>query len=202
MKLYYAPGACSLSVHIVLAESGLKYEAEAVDIRSVPHKTAHGQLLTDISKKGYVPILVLDDGSVLTEGAVIVQYIADQVPLKNLAPANGTMARYHMQEWLNFIASEIHKGFGPLWFAASSEETKKMALERLEKRFTLLEQQLADQDYLMGDFCVVDAYLFTCLNWTAHLKVSLKAYPKLQKYLERVAARDLVQQVLKVEGLI
>ena len=149
-----------------------------------------------------MPILVLDDGSVLTEGAVIVQYIADQVPQRNLAPANGTMARYHLQEWLNFIASEIHKGFGPLWVAGSSEEAKKMALERLEKRFTLLEQQLADQDYLMGDFCVVDAYLFTCLSWTAYLKVSLKAYPKLQKYLERVAARTLVQQVLKVEGLI
>jgi glutathione S-transferase len=202
MKLYYTPGACSLSPHIVLAEAGLNYEIESVDIRATPHKTASGTLLTDISSKGYVPILVLDNGAVLTEGAAIVQYIADQAPQKHLAPVNGTVERYQLQGWLNFIASEIHKGFGPLWFAGSSEEVKKMALERLAKRFTLLEQQLGTQDYLMGDFSVADAYLFTCLNWTGHLKVSLDGWPLLQAFIARVAARPLVQQVLKAEGLI
>lgn len=202
MKLYYSPGACSLASHIVLSESGLAYETESVDLRSSPHKTTSGQCLTEISSKGYVPVLQLSDGTVLTEGAAILQYIADQVPEKKLVPENGSIDRYHLQGWLNFIATEIHKGFGPLWYPGSSQEVKNMAIERLNKRFSLLEQQLGSQDYLMGSFSVADAYLFTCLNWTGHLKVSLDSWPLLQAYQQRVAARPHVQQAMKEEGLI
>lgn len=202
MKLYYTPGACSLASHIVLVASGLAYETESVDLGSTPHKTASGQCLTEISSKGYVPVLQLSDGTVLTEGAAILQYIADRVPAKKLAPENGSIDRYHLQGWLNFIATEIHKGFGPLWYSGSSQEVKDMAIERLSKRFSLLEQQLGSQEYLMGSFSVVDAYLFTCLNWTGHLKVSLDNWPVLQAYQKRVAARADVQQAMKEEGLI
>jgi len=202
MKLYYAPGACSLSAHIALAEAGLSFESESVDLRSSPHKTSGGELLTDISSKGYVPVLVLDNKEVLTEGVAIVQYIADRVPEKNLAPANGSLARYRLQEWLNFIVSEIHKGFTPLWNPSISVEAKKSALERLEKRFSYIDEQLQDREYLLGTFSVADGYLFTCLNWSNYLKVSLDAWPRLQTYLARVAARPAVQQVLKDEGLL
>jgi glutathione S-transferase len=202
VKLYYSAGACSLAAHIVLEETGLSYQAEAVDLRSTPHQTASGQLLTDISPKGYVPILVLDSGAVLTEGVAILQYLADLVPEKDLAAENGSLERYQLQSWLNFIATEIHKGFSPLWASGSSEEGKKLALERLSKRFSLLEQQLAGQDYLMGHFTVADAYLFTCLNWTGFLKVSLQQWPLLQAYMARVADRPFVQAALEAEGLV
>jgi glutathione S-transferase len=202
VKLYYSPGACSLAAHIILEEAGLSYQAEAVDLRSTPHKTSSGELLTDITPKGYVPILVLENGAVLTEGAAILQYIADQVPDKALAPENGSLDRYQLQAWLNFIATEIHKGFAPLWFSGSSEEVKKLALERLGKRFSLIEQQLDGPHYLMGKFTVADAYLFTCLNWCNFLKISLDAWPVLQSYMTRIADRPYVQAALEAEGLI
>jgi glutathione S-transferase len=149
-----------------------------------------------------VPVLVLDDGEVLTEGAAILQYLADQATDKHLAPANGSMARYRLQEWLNFIATEIHKGFGVLWQPGSSAELKQGALERLSQRFSYIEQQLGQQSFVLGEFSVADAYLFTCLSWTRPLKISLQAWPGLVSYLERVAARPAVQVALREEGLI
>ncbi len=202
MKLYYAPGACSLSVHIALAESGLPFDAEKINLRAQPRLTADGTDFAAINNKGYVPALVLDNGEVLTEGPAIVQYIADQVPAKRLAPANGTLERYRLQEWLNFISTEIHKGFAPLWNPAASEAEKTGAWDKLSKRLDWLAPQLAGRDYLLGDYSVADGYLFTCLNWTKPLQRSLDAWPVVQQYLARVAARPAVQSALKDEGLL
>jgi len=202
MKLYYSSGSCALSPHIVLEEAGLSYALEAVDLKTSPHATASGRLLTELTSKGYVPVLELDNGAVLTEGAVIVQYLADQVPDKQLAPANGTFDRYRLQEWLNFIASEIHKGFSVLWNPASTPEMKQAGLERLGKRFDLLAQQLEQGEFLMGSFTVADAYLFTCLNWTNYLQVSLEPWKPLVAFQSRMAARPAVQRAMKTEGLL
>ncbi len=202
MKLYYSPAACSLSPHIVLAESGLPFELEKVNLRETPHRTASGVAFSTINPKGYVPVLQLDNGELLTEGVAIVQYLADQVPGKYLAPANGTLARYRLQEWLNFIATEIHKGFGPLWNSASPQETKDAAWAKLAGRIDWLVSQLGDKEYLLGEYSVADAYLFTCLSWAKYLERSLDAWPKLAAYLARVAARPAVQQALKAEGLL
>ena len=202
MKLYYAPGACSLSVHIALAESGLPFEAEKINLRTQPRLTADGTDFATINSKGYVPALVLDDGAVLTEGPAIVQYLADQVPAKQLAPANGTLARYRLQEWLNFISTEIHRGFTPLWNPAATEAEKTGAWDRLSKRLDWLAPQLAGRDYLLGDYSVADGYLFTCLNWTQFLQRPLDAWPAVQQYLARVAARPAVQAALQAEGLL
>lgn len=201
MKLYYSPAACSLSPHIVLIESGLPFELEKVNLHETPHRTESGVAFASINPKGYVPALQLDDGDVLTEGVAIVQYLADQVPGKCLAPANGTLARYHLQEWLNFIATEIHKGFGPLWNAANSPEVKDAAWAKLAGRIDWLVAQLGDRDYLLGDFCVADAYVFTCLRWSNYLERSLEGWPKLTAYLARVEARPAVQRAMKEEGL-
>ncbi len=202
MKLYYSPAACSLSPHIVLAESGLSYELEKVNLRETPHRTESGVEFSTINSKGYVPALQLDSGEMLTEGVAIVQYIADQVPGKYLAPANGTLARYRLQEWLNFISTEIHKGFGPLWNPANSPEAKDAAWTKLASRIDWLVAQLGGKDYLLGDYSVADAYLFTCLSWAKYLDRSLDAWPTLAAYLARVAARPAVQQALKAEGLL
>jgi glutathione S-transferase len=202
MKLYYSSGSCALSPHIILEEAGLAYQIEAVDLKSTPHLTASGRPLTELTDKGYVPVLQLDNGEILTEGAVIVQYLADQVPDKHLAPANGTLERYRLQEWLNFIASEIHKGFSPLWSPVTTPEVKQAALERIGKRLSLIDARLSKMDYLLGEFSVADAYLFTCVNWTNFLKVSLEPWPALLKFQARMAARPAVQRALKAEGLI
>jgi glutathione S-transferase len=202
MKLYYSPGACSLSPHIVVAELGLPCELEKVDIRAVPHTTESGKLFNEINPKGSVPALQLDNGELLTEGAAIVQYLADLSPNKQLAPANGTMARYRLQEWLNYIASEIHKGMGLLFMPNIPDDVRKMGVERLKQRLNYLSSTLTDRAYLMGEFSVADAYLFTCLNWHNYLQLSLDAWPALLAYLKRVAERPAVQKVLKEEGLI
>lgn len=202
MKLYYSPAACSLSPHIVLAESGLAYTLEKVNLRETPHRTESGVDFATINPKGYVPALLLDNGELLTEGVAIVQYIADQVPGKYLAPANGTLARYRLQETLNYIATEIHKGFGPLWSPANSQEVKDAAWEKLAKRIDWLAGQLGSKEYLLGEYSVADAYLFTCLSWAKYLQRSLDAWPTLTAYLARVAARPAVQQALKAEGLL
>lgn len=202
MKLYYAPGACSLSPHIVLREAGIECDLEKVDLRSTPHQTENGIDYGTINPKGSVPALLLDNGQLLTEGAVIVQYLADRAAHSGLIPANGTFERYRVQEWLNFIGSEIHKGFGPLWMPDMPQTVKDMAMERLNKRFALLDATLKEQDYLMGTFGVADAYLFTCLNWTGFLKVSLDAFPHLQRYIQRVSTRPGVQGAMQEEGLI
>jgi len=201
MKLYYSPGACSLSPHIVACETGANVELEKVDLAS--HKTADGQDYTKVNPKGYVPALRLDDGGVLTEGPAIVQYLADKNPASGLAPANGTVERYRVQEWLNFIGTELHKNFSPLFNKASSDDTKKMARDNITKRLGYLNEQLAGKQYLMGDkFTVADAYAFTIVNWTNFIGMDIKPYANLAAYMGRVGARPKVQQALKEESLL
>lgn len=201
MKLFYSPGACSLSPHIVLEEAGMTYEAVKTDLKT--KQTVAGADYKQTNPLGYVPALVLDDGTLLTEGPAIVQYIADKAPEKKLAPANGTMERYKLQSWLNFVSTEIHKGFSPLFNPAMPDEAKKLAKDRLATRFEHLEKHFAGNDYLMGSsFSVVDAYLFTTLNWTKATGIDLSPYPKLQAFHARVAKRPAVQVAMKQEGLI
>lgn len=200
MKLYFKPGACSLSPHIVLEELGLPHEAVAVDLKT--KKLADGSDYLSINAKGYVPALQLDSGEVLTEGPAIVQYLADQKPEKKLAPANGTIERYRLQSWLTFIGTEVHKSFSPLFNAAMPEEAKAFARANLERRLGWVNQQLAGKDYLMGaDFTVADAYLFTVTSWARVVKLDISAFTNLTAYMTRVAARPGVQAALKAEGL-
>ena len=201
MKLYYSPGACSLSPHIALHESGLAHEAIAAPTKT--HKLPDGSDYYKVNPLGYVPYLVLDDGTALREGPAIVQYIADQVPDKKLAPPNGTMARYQLQSWLNFIGTEIHKGFGPLFNPANPDEVKAAAKERLAGRLKWVDGELAGKAYLMGeDFTVADGYLFVVTNWAKPMGIDLSPYPNLVAYRGRVAARPAVQAAMKHEGLL
>jgi glutathione S-transferase len=201
MKLYYSPGACSLSPHIVLLEAGLNFTAEKVDLKT--KKTETGADFTKVNSKGAVPALIMDDGTLLTEGAAIVQYVADQKPQSGLAPASGTLERYRLIELLNYIATEIHKGYSPLWNPAITPEAKAAALAALDKKFTFLTAQLGEKPYLLGDtFTVADAYLFTVLSWSSHVGVDLGKWHALTAYLARVGHRPKVQEALKAEGLI
>jgi len=201
MKLYYSPVACSLSPHIVLKESGLPFEAVLASTKS--HKLQDGTDYYTINPKGYVPLLELDDGQRLSEGPVIVQYIADQVPERGLIPATGTMARYRVLEWLNFITSELHKGFSPLFNPAVPDETKALFRAKLVERFTWVDGQLAGKAYLTGEaFCVADAYLFTVANWCQFVGVDIAALTNLGAFMERMRARPAVQAAMKDEGLI
>lgn len=201
MKLYFSPGACSLSPHIALLEAGLPFEREQVDLRA--KKTKSGSDFTSVNPKGLVPVLVLDDGDVLTEGPAVVQYIADQVPASKLAPANGTKERYHLQEWLNFITSELHKSFTPLFKPNTPDAYKTIVKENLADRFGQIEKHLAGKTYLLGDtFTVADAYLFTVLNWTKFHAIDLAKWPNLKAYWERVGKRPKVQEAMRAEGLL
>ena len=201
MKLYYSPGACSLSPHIVLQESGLTFEAIKAPTKT--HKLDDGTDYYTINPLGYVPFLVLDDGRTLHEGPAIVQYLADQVPAKNLAPANGSWERYKLQEWLNVIGTELHKGFSPLFNPATPDEVKAMAKERLMGRLKWVDAQLAGKQYLMGDnFCVADAYLFVVTNWTKPTGLDISAFANLAAFRARVAARPAVVAAMQAEGLI
>jgi glutathione S-transferase len=200
LKLYYVPGACSLSPHIVLHESGLAFETDRVNPGD--KKTASGQDYNAINPKGYVPALVMNNGQLLTEGAVIVQYLADLVPEKKLAPPVATAERYHLQEWLNYIATEIHKGFSPLFNPKLPEEMKAAGKERLARRIGLVAHALEGRDYLMGGFTIADAYLFTVLSWSPHLGFDLAPWPVLKGYMERMAARPAVQASMQTEGLL
>jgi glutathione S-transferase len=201
MKLYYSPGACSLSPHIVLKEAGIPFDLVKVDLKA--KKLEDGRDYNAINPKGQVPALGLDDGELLTEGAVIVQKIADSAPQKNLAPANGSNERYRLQEWLNFIASELHKSFSPLFQPALSDETKAFFKTRLEGKFKYIDQALAGRDYLMGSqFTVPDAYLFTMLAWADRMGLDLSGLPNLAAYKARVATRPKVQEALAAEGLL
>lgn len=201
MKLYYSPGACSLASHIALHESGLPFE---IDKLNVPTKTtASGEDFMRINPKGYVPTIKLDDGNVLTEGAVILQYIADQNLASGLAPKQGSMERYRLQEWLNYIAAEIHKSYSPLFNKAASEDIKNNARNMLNKRLPIVEMRLAEQPYLMGaSFTVADAYLFVVLSWSAMVGFDLSTYPKIKDYLANIATRPAVLAAMKAEGLI
>ncbi len=201
MKLYFSPGACSLSPHIVLQESGLKFDAEKVDLAT--KKTAKGKDFTKVNPKGYVPALVTDEGDVITEGPAIVQFIADRVPRKKLAPKNGTIERTRLQEWLNFISTEVHKQLGPFFSQATPDDYKTILKDKLAGRFDLLEKHFKKNKYVLGDeFSVADAYLFTVLGWPKYVGIDLSQYKAIGKYLQRVAERPAVQSAMKAEGLI
>lgn len=201
MKLYFAPGACSLSPHIALLEAGLPFKTEQVDLPS--KKTKSGKDYLEINPKGQVPVLELDNGERLTEGPAIVQYIADQAPRSGLSPANGTMDRYRLQEWLNHITSELHKSYGPLFRPNTPEEYKTISKENIAKRLDALDRQLADRKFLMGDtFTVADAYLYTVVRWSSRVGIDLGRWPNLKAYMARVEARPKVQEALRAEGLI
>jgi len=200
MKLYFSPGACSLSPHIALREAGLDFTLEKTDLRSKQTESG-GDIRTD-NPKGYVPVLVLDDGDVLTEGPAIVQWIADQRPQSGLAPEAGSRARYHLMEWLNFITSELHKTYSPLFNPAAPEEYKTIARAYLGKRYEFVNEKLAGKSYLMGDtFTVADGYLVTVTNWARLVKFDLTPYPNVVVFQERVRARPKVQEAMKAEGL-
>ncbi len=200
MKLFYKAGACSLSPHIVLREAGLDFTAEKVDLAQ--KKTESGADYLAINPKGQVPALVLDDGSLLTEGVAIVQYLADRVPDRNLIPAAGTLSRYHAIEWLNYVATELHKGFSPLFNPKTPDEYKAIARDKLASQFSYLDAVLEKQHYLLGNrFSVADAYLFTVLRWAQALQFDLKKHVHLSAYIDRVAARPAVEATLSAEGL-
>jgi glutathione S-transferase len=201
MKLYYAPGACSLSPHIVLCEGGLNADLEQVDLRT--KKTKSGADYTSINPKGQVPALVLDNGQVLTEGPAIVQYLADQKPDSGLAPRNGTVERYRLQEWLNFITSELHKTFGVLFQPTTPEDYKSIARDNLAKRFAYVDEQLGHGGpYLMGSqFTVADAYMCVMCTWAGFTKIDLGQWPNLNAYAARVGQRPRVKDALIEEGL-
>ncbi|WP_374658474.1 glutathione transferase GstA [Inhella sp.] len=200
MKLYYSPAACSLSPHIVLREAGLPFELVKVSTKT--HQLADGTDFFAINPKGYVPALQWDDGEVLTEGPAIVQWLADQAPDKGLAPPAGTRERARLQEWLNFITSELHKQFTPLFSPAWDDKAKAAARTVLDKRLAWVNDQLQGRDYLLGSqFSVADAYLFTVASWGQYVQIDVSQWPTLAAYLQRVAARPAVQAALEAEGL-
>ena len=200
-KLYYSPGACSLSPHIALREAGLPFDLVLASTKT--KKLADGSDFNAVNSKSYVPVLELADGQRLTEGPAIVQYIADQAPASHLAPANGTMARYRLMEWLNFITSELHKGFSPLFNPATPEDYKAMARTKVTDRLKWVDEQLEGKTFLMGDtFTVADGYLFTVAGWGKYVGLDIAPMKNLSAYMGRVAARPAVQAALKAEGLL
>jgi glutathione S-transferase len=201
MKLYYSPGACSLSPHIALCEAGLAFERVLASTKT--HKLPDGTDYYSINPLGYVPLLELDDGTRLREGPAIVQYVADQVPEKKLAPPNGTLPRYKLQEWLTFISTELHKNFSPLFNPNMPAEAKTISKDRLTSRIGWVNEQLAGKSFVMGeDFTVADGYLFVVMNWTKPMNIDLAPYPHIQAWHARIAARPAVQEAMKAEGLI
>jgi glutathione S-transferase len=200
MKLYYSPGACSLSPHIVALEAGIDLQLEKVDGKA--KRTETGADFWQINPKGYVPALVLDNGELLTEGPAIVQYLADLKPESGLTPANGTLARYHLQEMLGYINSELHKTYSPLFKPETPAEVRQERKAYLRKRYAFLEAVLAKQPWLLGErFTVADAYLFTVTNWAKHVDLDLSEFTALAAFQQRVAARPSVQAVMQSEGL-
>lgn len=201
MKLYYSPGACSLSPHIVAREAGLAVELVLASTKT--KKLQDGSDFYAINPKGSVPVLELDNGQRLTEGPAIVQYLADLAPASSLAPAQGSWERARLQEWLNFITSELHKGFSPLFTPGMPEEAKTLFRSKLLERFKYVDEQLAGKPYLMGEqFTVADAYLFTVSNWGQFVGVDLAPFANLAALRGRVAARPAVQEAMKAEGLL
>ncbi|MEA2757377.1 MAG: glutathione S-transferase [Aliidongia sp.] len=201
MKLYYSPGACSLSPHIALLEAGLPYDLVKVDLKA--KKLENGDDYLKVNPKGQVPALDIGNGELMTEGPVIVQMIADKAAGKNLAPANGSTERYKLQEWLNFITTELHKNFGPMFSPVLADDAKAFFRDRVMTKFRYVDSALAGHDYLMGQqFTVADGYLFTMLSWAERMKFDLSAMPNLLAYKARVAARPMVQEALAKEGLL
>jgi glutathione S-transferase len=201
MKLYYYPGACSLAPHIAMREAGLEFELEKVSLST--GKTESGGDFKTVNPKGYVPALELDDGQVLTEVAAIVQCLADKAPAAKLAPANGTFDRYRLQEWLNFISSEVHKQFTPFFSGRADDNEKKAAMQMIHLRFDYVTKHLEKSDYLLGEqFSVADAYLYTVTTWAPLIKLDLSPWPAIQKYQARIAERPSVKKAMKAEGLV
>ena len=201
MKLYYTPGACSLSPHIALLEAGLPYDLVKVDLRA--KKLENGDDFLKVNPKGQVPVLALDSGELVTEGPVIIQMIADKAAEKNLAPARDSTDRYKLLEWLNFITTELHKSFGPMFSPVLADDAKAFFKDRVMGKFKYVESQIAGRDYLMGSqFTVADGYLFTMLSWADRLKFDLSEMPNLLAYKARVGARPKVQEALTKEGLL
>ncbi len=201
MKLYYSPGACSLSPHIVACEAELPIELVKVDLASKLTET--GDDYRKLNPNGYVPLLILDDGNSLSEGPAIVQYLADQVPDKKLAPPAGTFERYKLQQWLNFISTEIHKSFSPLFNAAAPEAAKELATSNLTARLETVAEHLSSKSYLLGEnFSVADVYLFVTLSWAKHVNIDISRWPALERFSERISGRPAVQKAMKEEGLI
>lgn len=201
MKLYFSPGACSLSPHIVLCEAGLRYELEKVDLAS--KTTASGADFRAVNPKGYVPALQLDDGEVLTEVPAVVQYLADRAPEKELAPAAGSIERYRVMEWLNFISTELHKNYSPLFQQNTPDEIRRQAHQTLATRLELVAQRLQASPYLSGGrFGIADAYLFTVLRWSHYVKLDLNRWPQFHDYMQRMKDRPAVHRAMLEEGLI
>ncbi len=202
MKLYYSKGACSLSPHIVACEAELPIELIEVDLQI--KRTEIGEDFRSINPNGYVPVLILDDGNKLTEGPAIVQYLADQAPQTELVPPAGTFERYQLQQWLNFISTEIHKGgFAPLFNPATPEAAKKIAIATLTLRLETVAERLSNSAFLLGEhFTVADAYLFVTLSWGAYVDVDISRWPVLVDYVAKISARPAVQKALKEEGLV
>ena len=201
MKLYYSPGACSLSPHITLHESGLPFKHVLAPTKT--HQLEDGTDYYSINPLGYVPLLELDDGTRLTEGPAIVQYIADQVPAKNLAPANGTLERYKLQSWLNFIGTELHKGFSPLFNPATPADYKPMVIDKLMSRLKWVDGQLAGKQYLMGDaYSVADAYLYNVTNWAPLVKVDISGLSNIATFRAHMSERPAVHAAKRAEGLM
>ena len=201
MQLYFSPGACSLASHITLRELGLPFDLERADVRT--KKLEDGADVLAVNSKGAVPALRLDDGQVLTEGAVILQYLADRKPEAGLAPKGGTLERYRLQEWLNYVASEIHKSYSPLFNPAADAAIKEFTLSNIRKKLDWLDAQLAGKTYLTGStFTIADAYLFVILNWSGGVGLDIAKWPAVKQYFDRVAARPKVQEAMVAEGLI
>lgn len=201
VKLYYTPGACSLAPHIILREGGFHFELEKVDLAS--KKTESGENFLLVSPRGYVPALLLDDGDVLTETAVIVQYIADLRPESGLVPASGTRERYRLQEWLNFITAEVHKGLSPLWDPALPEAAHEFFRQSVARKFSFLDAHLDGNEYMLGNkFSVADSYAFAIINWKGFFNIDLSPWPNLAAYYDRIAARPFVQAAMSAEGLL
>jgi len=199
MKLYFKPGACSLAPHIVLRELGLAFDLDRVDTKA--GKTANGKDFRSINPKGYVPTLQLDDGTVLTEGAAILQYLADRKPVAGLAPKADSLERYQLQEWLNYVATELHKGFGGPLFSGASDETKRAIREAYSKKLDFLSERLKASQFLLGErFTVADAYLFTVLSWSNGRGIELERWPVLKRYFDRIAERPAVRAAIQVES--
>ena len=200
-KLYGAPGACSLAAHIALHEAGLTFNYVPVDLRT--RQTSDGRSLADLNSKGYVPVLELEDGQILTEVPVVLQYIADLAPEKGLAPPAGALPRYRLQEWLSFINSELHKAFGPLFMPGASEEAKAQSRARVLQRLTWVDAQLAGRTYLVGEqFTVADVYLFVVAGWTKFTGIDVQELTRLGSYLGRIAQRPAVEAAMRAEGLV
>lgn len=200
MKLYFSPGACSLSPHIVLREAGANFDLEQVDLRE--KKTKKGDDYWQINPKGQVPLLELDSGERLSEGPAIVQYVADKNPAAGLAPIAGTMERYQLQGWLTHIGTELHKTFGPIFRPTTPDAYKAISKETLAAKYKHIDQHLAGRPYLMGEkFSVADAYLFTVTRWASRIDFDLSPFPHVRAFMGRVSARPKVQEALKAEGL-